>query len=496
MTERSRGKEDIIEPVGPLSDQRPVTTTMQRRARPATTLIVAGTGLFAALLFVVLVLPRWVADETAEPAVTPQPQATVDPLADVDPELLAALREEAEALLTQVVVQEGELAPLQPEVWAAVAWQQYKQAALDGDDSFLEKDYAQAARGYQLALQLGEALGARSDEVLKQALIAGDEALRAGDATAATEHYTLAQRINGDSAEILDGLARAERLPEVLAAMSRGSVADEAGDVEAAIEGYEAALAVDPKWEPARSGLNSARGRLAAYRFERAMSTGLARLEEQDFSAAAAAFERALAIRPNAQGALDGLQRVDQGRRLNRINLARIRGTAFEKQERWAEAAEQYTAALELDDTLVFAQEGLERANARADLGEKIALLVARPSRLFEPAVLADAVRLVDRGRAALPPKSALDDQLDKLANYIAQASTPIDVTLVSDGLTEVTLYRVGRLEPFERQRLALRPGDYVAVGSRNGYRDVRANFKLRPGRIPEPVVVACTDPI
>jgi len=44
----------------------------------------------------------------------------------------------------------------------------------------------------------------------------------------------------------------------------------------------------------------------------------------------------------------------------------------------------------------------------------------------------------------------------------------------VSDNLTEVSVYRVGRLGRFTAQELLLRPGRYTVVGTREGYKDVR----------------------
>ena len=69
-------------------------------------------------------------------------------------------------------------------------------------------------------------------------------------------------------------------------------------------------------------------------------------------------------------------------------------------------------------------------------------------------------------------------------------------VTLLSDGQTEVIIYRVARLGRFQEQRLALRPGTYTATGSRVGYRDVRRVFKVRPDAPPPPLVIRCKEAI
>ena len=81
---------------------------------------------------------------------------------------------------------------------------------------------------------------------------------------------------------------------------------------------------------------------------------------------------------------------------------------------------------------------------------------------------------------------------LDRL---LTVAMTPVSVTLESDNLTEVTLLKVGRLGMFSTRTLELRPGAYTAVGSRQGYHDVRRSFRVSPGDA-APVAVRCEEPI
>jgi hypothetical protein len=61
---------------------------------------------------------------------------------------------------------------------------------------------------------------------------------------------------------------------------------------------------------------------------------------------------------------------------------------------------------------------------------------------------------------------------------------------------TEVIVYKVKRLGRFQQQELVLRPGTYTAVGTRNGYRDVRQTFTIKHDGAPPAVTIACTEPI
>ena len=89
-----------------------------------------------------------------------------------------------------------------------------------------------------------------------------------------------------------------------------------------------------------------------------------------------------------------------------------------------------------------------------------------------------------------------LSQQIAELRRIVEIASTPIRVALRSDNLTEVTIYKVGRLGTFEQRVLELRPGTYIVVGRRDGYRDVRRRLEVVPGREIEPLIVRCEEKI
>ena len=67
------------------------------------------------------------------------------------------------------------------------------------------------------------------------------------------------------------------------------------------------------------------------------------------------------------------------------------------------------------------------------------------------------------------------------MTKTLSYAKTPVTVSLVSDGVTDVTVLRVQRLGTFTNTSLTLRPGQYTAMGVRTGYRDVRVNFDVVP---------------
>ncbi|MCH8060624.1 MAG: hypothetical protein IIA11_09225, partial [Proteobacteria bacterium] len=121
---------------------------------------------------------------------------------------------------------------------------------------------------------------------------------------------------------------------------------------------------------------------------------------------------------------------------------------------------------------------------------------IADPDSLSAPSIMhAATVLIVDITRMSrIGPR--LGDQRDELSRLLKRAATPLTVQLVSDNVTDVSIYQVGKLGSFTTHELNLRPGTYVAVGSRPGFRDVRLEFRVGPEIELEPVVVRCEEAI
>jgi hypothetical protein len=79
-----------------------------------------------------------------------------------------------------------------------------------------------------------------------------------------------------------------------------------------------------------------------------------------------------------------------------------------------------------------------------------------------------------------------------RLSELIKVWETPVAVTIRSDGTTHVAVYRVGRLGSFTKKRIALRPGTYTVVGSRDGYQDVRQVVTVKPGQQSLRITITC----
>jgi hypothetical protein len=141
--------------------------------------------------------------------------------------------------------------------------------------------------------------------------------------------------------------------------------------------------------------------------------------------------------------------------------------------------------------------QGLARATARAELAGRIEQFIADPLSLTVAETFEAARATLAEARAAPAPATLLAARADALSGVLELVVTPVRVVLESDDRTDVVLHRVGRFGTFTRRDLELKPGRYTAVGSRPGYRDVRREFVVQPGRpMPGPVVIRSEEPI
>jgi hypothetical protein len=204
----------------------------------------------------------------------------------------------------------------------------------------------------------------------------------------------------------------------------------------------------------------------------------------------------ARALKPESREPADGLLQVDQGIKLGAIASLERQAHSLESGEQWAAAGSTYEEILKIDANLEFAKEGLSRSRGMEELHKRLSGYIEDPDVLSSPSTMQAATTLVVDITRMPEIGPRLADKRDELTRLLKRAATPLTVQLVSDNLTNVSIYRVGKLGVFASRDLKLRPGTYVAVGSRPGYRDVRLEFRVAPEIEMQPIIVRCEEQI
>ncbi len=467
--------------------------------------------LITVLLGVVFLLPKTVEVDDGETVAEESPQVTggqasggkkpgvafsenVEDLSGRDERVQS--RASTETVLGELLSRLETLENRAVQRWGGVRYRQALEIYAEGDAAYLERDYALATEKYRKAIEIVEPLLEQVDAEFSRAFDTGMQALEKGDTVEALRNLELAVAISSGHAGARAGLERARNLDTVLSLTDRGIAFEKNLELEAARQSYEQAIGLDPEWQPARDGRDRVLATINQMDFDQRMSEGLEALAAGDFASARAAFRMAEALQPESGEPRDGLMQVDQGLRLERIARLERQAAAEQAAEEWEAAIESFETILEIDPNLSFAQEGLLHSQQMTALHGQLAEFIAEPDKLSAQSTMNRATRLVVEITRMGDIGPRLADERDQLSRLLKRAATPVPVRLVSDNLTDVSIFKVGKLGSFETRELNLRPGTYVATGSRPGYRDVRLEFRVAPENALEPIVVRCEETI
>ena len=403
------------------------------------------------------------------------------------------LRRLAQDALQPIEVQRKALASLHPQYWNPAGIAAADQLLHQSERAYLAESYVAAADGYRATYAAYVSLIAQGHALRASALERARQAIDNAQIEPATKALDTAQRIRTGA----DARALARRLrvlPTVLAHLDRGIAARAIEDLEMAHVAFSEALRLDPATNRARSELAQVDQLRAKQRFMSVMNRGFSALQRQQFDAARATFQQASAYQPGGVTTAVALQEVSATSLVDELQRLQVQADALLRGEQFNAAAEAYRKALAKDPSLTFAQQGIAQALSRGDARRQIDDALAHPERLSSDEVLAASQRLLEKAQALQGVGPQLAERRRELETVLKAATRNVTVELRSDNLTELRVFRIGAIGRVTSHRLALRPGRYTIIGTRDGYRDIRQDIDVHAGM--SPIDVRCREPI
>jgi tetratricopeptide (TPR) repeat protein len=227
------------------------------------------------------------------------------------------------------------------------------------------------------------------------------------------------------------------------AVLERADAAEAQGDLIAAIEALEEANKIRSD-EETTIQLNQLRAKEKEKRVETFLETGYNALKAGNYEAAKTAYEEAIALNPKSEEAQSGLKKTSS------LQLANIR---YNKS---IESAANYLNEGRIPLATKFFNEALE----------------SRPSHLtFKQ-----------------------KDEESRIRNALEELKAPVNVLIVSDRRTYVSLIGVFPPERFKEKELTLYPDVYKFKGTRKNYLPVEVEVKVDNKIEPGGIEVICTD--
>ena len=455
--------------------------------------------MLVSLIIVIFFLPGWVENNKSTESSTSPATATTSKSSEIKlPEARAsspeekhvigqlsleeqtqnlALRKEAQIFLQEILEKQKLLEENNAQSWAGKEYTTGLNHAKKGDELYNQQQFSVANQEYKRALQLFNRLTEQVGPIYQENLEHGMNALDTGDSNLALTAFSKAALFTDDSQEAAKGIVRAQKLDDVFAHIEDGDGDLSEGRLTEAKMAYQAALELDPDTRLAQQKLLEVNKLLAEKQFNSHMSAGYDGLEQQSFAKALDQFNKALKIKPGSSAAKTALQQTKH--QMTTIDIAKTlkEASAREKNEQWQMAIELYEKALKLEKNLAEAQAGKLRAQNQLSIHQRLEQILSRPERLSDKKVHAETSAYYSVTSQFDNQGPILTKQLADLENLLKVSATPVKIRLQSDNLTDVVVYKVGKMGMFQTRELNLRPGKYIAIGRRDGYRDVRIEF-------------------
>ena len=428
--------------------------------------------------------------EPPSTTVSGQPQAPIKPAGD--PEQLARDKLRAEENLADFMETKAGLDRKGAADWATDAYATIIDIARQADDLLIKEDYKNAADTYDRAINMARQLAGRTADVLQHMLEEGQAALVVGQGDVARNKFGLALKIDPDNQAAKKGLNRSQTIAEVHQLIESGKRLEENNALLQAQDEYQKAIKIDPDADSARQASQRVSVLIKDQQFRQLLSAGLTAYHNNDYALARERLLKAKSIKPSARDVSQALFEVDQAIRLARIDQLHKSAQRAESAEDWQTALRSYQAVLAIDPNLKFAVYGKERVGDQIRVAKRLDFYLTKPQVLESDEHLKNATLLLEEAREVEPQSRSLTSRISRLTDLVITAQTPVVVIIESDNLTQIAVYRVGKLGRFSQRKLKLRPGTYTVVGARDGYQDVRRKIVVKPGEQALRVTVAC----
>jgi len=461
------------------------------------TKVALGFSLFVALI-VIFALPQLIPEnknieENTKDRVVPVKSIKESPF--IDAQLLKARRESQDSL-SRFLANQDFLENKNVGVWGQDAFEDAIKVGAKGDLLYRQRNFNGALILYEEAgLKLDE-LKSRIPEELFINLKVAENAFFLGNVEKSVKYYGLALSIDPSNTKAKNGLKRTYVLNEVLALLKKASALLEEKRYEQAKKIYLEAIKLDPLSQEAVYGNKEASLLLAEKQFIVSMSMGYQALENEKFNLAVKEFQKAVKIKPTDSPAYLGLTQAKSLSMQKTIAIQLSNAVSNETKEKWKQASEIYKNVLTKNDSIIEAQLGQNRSLSRAKLSGDINKILAFPLRLSTTGVYEYAKTLLSEAQKikSAGPKHAT--QISKLTKELDKSQINLIVQFRSNKSTNVTLLKNGILGFFNEKKISLKPGKYIVIGNRDGYRDVRIEFKVTPEEMPLSLEVICREPI
>ncbi len=360
--------------------------------------------------------------------------------------------------------------------------------------SFATGDYGPALAALRGAVATARQAIDDRDRSLGEALENAEAALDADLYEEALLEVEKALRIRPGSTQAADLKAEIEQLPDLLEALQDAAVARAENDLAEEARRLRRVLTLAPDRSEARTRLRAVEEQIEEEAFADAIAAGLAGIENRDVETAARQLSRAEALFPD-RSETEVLASRTAALTLELQVEELVRKTIVASQaDNWGAALLLFTSAEQIIPNNKDARDGMTLAAEVIDLKTRVQAHLNAPHRLSSANVETAARGTLSEARVFATFSPSLSADARQLSEVIDTYTTPLPVTVVSDGATDITVRGVGQVGLTTSRTIELKPGTYTFEGVRAGYQSKLIPVTLEPGMTNVVVEVICDE--
>ncbi|MDA8637732.1 hypothetical protein N9L49_03865 [Rhodospirillales bacterium] len=323
-----------------------------------------------------------------------------------------------------------------------------------------------------------------------------DIAYQSEDVETAQLKITEALRLKPNSAAAQQLKTQIDRLPKVLSLINEAVTARVENDLQREAKFLKEIIELDPTREDQKNRLATVNTTISESRFASYISNGMAGVERRDLKTAETNLRKAEALFKSRDAVtLLSSQVATLKRELNAEALVE-KGIAASAADDWDQAAAYFVGARKVLPDNKEALDGHLLASKIIDLKKQTAKHLSNPARLSNQSVMTTVEALIEDTKVFGDFSPSLKARSQELAAFLIVYSTPVEVTVVSDGVTQVSVRGIGQVGRTTGRTINLKPGTYSFEGKRPGYVSTLIKVDIAPGAEGITVEVICDEPI
>lgn len=271
------------------------------------------------------------------------------------------------------------------------------------------------------------------------------------------------------------------RLPRVLENIQKAAVAHTENNLEAELKYLKEAIDSDPLRLELIDRISIVKKEIIELQFSNFIKKGLANVDQKNLLSAKRYLRKARSIF-NESSEVELLSKKVKALVLSLEVESLVKEAKIESEaDNWPQAELLYLKARKIQPNRMDVENGYALAKKINYLSEKLAYHLKAPHRLSSANVAEIVRNLADEARTFSAKSYLVEDQTIKLLELLKAYSTKVQVKVVSNGVTNISVRGVGKVGLTNEKTIDLKPGKYMFEGKRTGYRSKLIQVEVLP---------------